>query len=230
MQSCVNQKFSLNLHRQLTTIIFRYFMEGVTKIFKKDLDIAKAIMHCDVEVTMQYMYKDCYPMFKAFYNRYYTDCQNCREFIDSIYVLIMTPGIRSKKCPLSNFRGESSLKTWLRNATLTYCYHCFKKKINTVELPSGVSETEGFDLDKLVGSSSIDMTELNRMDEEAITKTILRRMPNKRYSQLLSLYMLDKMPHADIAVKMGMSMPNYYNKRKLAKDQYEQIKKELNYE
>ncbi len=205
-------------------------MDAETKIFKEDLEIAKAILNRDVKVTMQYMYTDCYPMFKAFYNRYYTDCQNCREFIDSIYVLIMTPGVKSKKSPLSNFRGESSLKTWLRNATLTYCYHCFKKKINTIELPSGASETEGIDLDKFVGTASIDMSELNRMDEEAIMKLILRRMPNKRYSQLLSLYMLDKMPHADIAAKMGMSMPNYYNKRKSAKDQYEQIKKELNYE
>lgn len=230
MQSCGNQEISLNLHRQLITIIFRYFMEDETKIFKNDLDIAKAIMQCDVKVTMQYMYKYCYPIFKAFYNRYFTDCQNCREFIDSIYVLIMTPGIKSKKSPLSNFRGESSLKTWLRNAALTYCYHCFKKRINTVELPSGASETEEIDLDKFVGTSSIDMSELNRMDEEAIIKSVLRRMPNRRYSQLLSLYMLDKMTHADIAVKMGMSMPNYYNKRKLAKDQYEQIKKELNYE
>ncbi len=205
-------------------------MEEKTKIFKKDLDIAKAIMQCNVEVTMQYMYNDCYSMFKAFYNRYFTDCQNCREFIDSIYVLIMTPGIKSKKSPLSNFRGESSLKTWLRNATLTYCYHCFKKKINTVKLPSGASETEGIDLDKFVGTEPIDMSALNRMDEEAIMKSVLRRMHNMRYSQLVSLYMLDKMTHADIAGKMGMSMPNYYNKRRLAKEQYEQIKKELNYE
>lgn len=204
-------------------------MDAETKIFKEDLEIAKAILNCDVKVTMQYMYTDCYPMFKAFFNRYCTDCQNCREFIDTIYVLIMAPGKRSKKAPLSNFRGESTLKTWLRNATMTYCYSCFRKRINTVDLPMSFdsSEPNSIDLDKFVGSTTIDMTELNRMDDEAIMKTVLKKMPNKRYSELLRLHMIEKKPHAEIAEIMGMTMPNYYNRRKLAKDQYEQVKKEL---
>ena len=204
-------------------------MDAETKIFKEDLDIAKAILKRDAKVTMQYLYTDCYPMFKAFYNRYYTDCQNCKEFIDTIYVLIMRPGKRSKKAPLSNFRGESSLRTWLRNATLTYCYNCFKRRINTVDLPNSFdsSESGGIDLDKFAGATTIDMTELNRMDEEVIMKTVLKHMPNKRYSELLRLHIIEKKPHAEVAEIMGMTMPNYYNRRKLAKDQYEQVKTEL---
>lgn len=89
------------------------------------------------------------------------------------------------------------------------------------------SEPNGIDLDKFVGSTTIDMTELNRMDDEVIMKTVLKQMPNKRYSELLRLHMIEKKPHAEVAEIMGMTMPNYYNRRKLAKDQYEQVKKEL---
>lgn len=200
-------------------------MDGEIKIFEKDLEIARAILNRDVEVTMQFLYIDCYGMFNAFYKRYHTDCESCKELIDTIYVLIMTPGKMTKRPPLANFRGESSLKTWLRNATLTYCYSCFKKRINTVKISP--SDDSCIDLDKFAGSSTIDMTELNRMDEEVIMKTVLKQMPNKRYSELLRLHIIEKKPHAEVAKIMGMTMSNYYNKRKLAKDQYEQVKMEL---
>ena len=71
------------------------------------------------------------------------------------------------------------------------------------------------------------MTELNRQDEETIQKLIIQRIPNKRYQQLLWLYMIEKKCHKEIAQTMGMTMPNYYNRRKLANDQYEAIRKEM---
>ena len=72
---------------------------GNMALFERDLLIAKAILQRDVKTTLDYMYKECYPMFKALYNQYYTDCQNCKEFIDEVYTIVMTPGVKTGYCP-----------------------------------------------------------------------------------------------------------------------------------
>ena len=202
---------------------------GNVALFERDLLIAKAILQRDVKTTLDYMYRECYPMFKALYNQYYTDCQNCKEFIDEVYTIVMTHGVKTGYCPLQNYRGESSLKTWLRNAGLSFCYARFKRKLNTVEVPNNYDDNEDrmLNIIEIAGSEMMDMSELNRQDEETIQKLILQRMPNKRYRQILWLYMIEKKCHKEIAQTMGMTMPNYYNRRKLANDQYEAIRKEM---
>lgn len=204
-------------------------MGNTVEFFERDFFIAKAIMQRDVKVTLDFMYKECYPMFKALFNQYYTDCQSCKEFIDEIYTIIMTPGVKTGYCPLSNYRGESSLKTWIRNASLSYCYNRFKKRINTIQMPSASDEVGGKNLTiiEIAGSEMMDMSEIYRQDEETIQKCVIQRMPNKRYRELMWLYMIEKKCHKEIAQTMGMTMPNYYNIRKLAKDQYEAIRKEM---
>lgn len=141
----------------------------------------------------------------------------------------MTPGVKTGYCPLQNYRGESSLKTWLRNASLSYCYARFRKKINTVAFPNNNGDNGDIvqNIIENAGSEMMDMTELNRQDEETIQKLIIQRIPNKRYQQLLWLYIIEKKCHKEIAQTMGMTMPNYYNRRKLANDQYEAIRKEM---
>lgn len=205
-------------------------MDTQPKIYYEDLAIAKAILNRDAKITMQFLYGTCYPMFKALYNGYFTDCDNCKEFIDEIYVLIMTVGKRSGHCPLQKYRGESSLFTWLKNASLTYCYNKFKKRINTVSSTrtENSNKETNIDMVEIAGFIEMDMSELERRDEAVIQNIIFQKMKNKRYSMLLKLHMIEHKEHNEIAQIMGMTMPNYYNKRKLAKDQYNQVKKELN--
>lgn len=204
-------------------------MDSAMSIYEEDLAIAKAIMRRDVKTTIRYMYEIYSPLFKAIFNQYYTDRQNCKEFIDEIYVIIMTSGVQSGYCPLHNFRGESSLMTWMQNASLSYCYNRFKKRINIIELPQSSDETgeENINFIKIAGSEMMDMTEIYRRNKKTVQKLVLRCMPNKRYCELLWLYMIEKKSHKEVAQAMGMTMPNYYSRRKLAKEQYENIRKEM---
>ena len=57
----------------------------VKKIFSEDLQIAKSLIVRDEMVTRKYFYQQCYPLFKSIYDNYYTDCANCKEFIDDIH-------------------------------------------------------------------------------------------------------------------------------------------------
>ena len=197
----------------------------VKKIFTQDLQIAKSLINRDEMVTRKYFYQQCYPLFKSIYDNYYTDCANCKEFIDEIYIVVLAPSKSTGRCQMENFRGESTLTSWLKTACLFYCHKQFEQKermpkheqIAHVNMKD--NEDDGDRADSVYGSIEIDFSNLNRQD----ALTIIKQMPNKRYSELIRLRYLELMTNEETASKLGMSMENYYKKHKLAKEQYERI-------
>lgn len=197
----------------------------VKKIYQEDLQIAKALIKRDNLVTRKYFYQQCYPLFKSIYDNYYTDCTNCKEFIDEIYIVVLAPSKTTGKCQMENFRGESTLASWIKTACLYYCYKQYeaKEKMPKYErLPNSNAKDNDDDSDRddaIYGSIEIDFTNLNRQD----ALIILNQMPNKRYSELIRLRYLELKTNEETAKALGMTMDNYYNKHKLAKEQYERI-------
>ena len=197
----------------------------VKKIYHEDLQIAKALIKRDNLVTRKYFYQQCYPLFKSIYDNYYTDCTNCKEFIDEIYIVVLAPSKTTGKCKMENFRGESTLASWIKTACLYYCYKQYeaKEKMPKYErLPNSNAKDNDDDGDRddaIYGSIEIDFTNLNRQD----ALIILNQMPNKRYSELIRLRYLELKTNEETAKALGMTMDNYYNKHKLAKEQYERI-------
>lgn len=197
----------------------------VKKIYEEDLRIANSLINRDEQITRKYFYQQCYPLFKSIYDNYYTDCISCKEFIDEIYIVVLAPSKITGKCQMENFRGESTLASWIRTACLYYCYKQFetKKKIPKYERLPYTNVKDDDDTsdrnDAIYGSIDIDFTNLNRQD----ALIILKQMPNKRYSELIRLRYLEYKTNEETAKALGMTMDNYYNKHKLAKEQYEQI-------
>ena len=173
--------------------------------------------------TRQYLYQQCYPLFKSIYDNYYTDCISCKEFIDEIYLVILTPNKSTGKCQLENFKGESTLTSWLKSVCLFYCYDRFEKKerMPKYELLQNMNgEDDKSDrLEAIYGTIEIDITSLNRED----VLIVLGQMPNERYRELIRLRYLEQRTNEETAAELGMTMDNYYNKHKLAKEQYERI-------
>lgn len=204
----------------------------VKKIYSDDLLVAKALIKRDNLVTRKFFYQQCYPLFKSIYDNYHTDCASVKEFIDEIYVVVLAPSKITGKCQLENFRGESTLMTWLKAACLFYCYRQYKTRERMPKHES-VSKTDGVDdndvsdrNDAIYGSIEIDFSSLDRRD----AMVILRQMPNRRYSDLIRLRYLELKTNEETAKALGMTMDNYYNKHKLAKEQYERIlRKEAGY-
>ncbi len=61
-------------------------------------------------------------------------------------------------------------------------------------------------------------------------ETILRLMPNKRYSMIIRLRYLEGLSNEETASALQMSMDNYYNKHMRAKKQFnETVNKEGRY-
>lgn len=198
----------------------------VKRIFFEDLQIAKAILDRNEAVTYKYFYKQCYPLFKSIYDNYYTDCENCKEFIDEIYCLVLTPSRKTGKCQMENFKGESTLASWLKTTCLFYCYSKFEAKGRMpIHEPldfgdgNGKNRDEGDRIKPDGGSIQPTSNNFNREDVLAI----LKLMPNKRYSELIRLRYLEEYTNEETAEALGMTMENYYNKHKLAKAQYIRI-------
>ena len=70
-----------------------------------------------------------------------------------------------------------------------------------------------------INSTNIDFSSINRADVEKI----LSLMPNVRYRNIIRLHYLEEKSNEETAEALGMSMDNYYNKHKLAKEQYIRI-------
>lgn len=197
----------------------------VKKIYEEDKRIAKSLINKDEKTTKQFFYQQCYPLFKSIYDNYYTDCTCCKEFIDEMYVVVLAPSKTTGKCQMENFRGESTLTSWLKTACLYYCYKKYEqknKKPPFEQIPNSSSDKDSSDAgrnEEVFGSIEIDFSNLNRDD----ALVILKNMPNKRYSELIRLRYLEELSNEETAKKLGMNMDNYYNKHKLAKEQYERI-------
>lgn len=196
----------------------------VKKIYFEDLRIARSLIQRDGMVTRKYFYQHCYSLFKSIYDNYYTDCINCKEFIDEIYIVVLAPSKITGKCQMENFKGESTLTSWLKTACLYYCYKKYelKKRMPIHEALSFSNKENDEDCgrnEERFGSIEIDFNNLNRQD----ALMILKRMPNKRYSEIIRLRYLELLTNEETAKALGMTMENYYNKHKLAKAQYVRI-------
>ena len=197
---------------------------NVLKFYTEDLKIAQSLLARDEKVTREYFYKRCYPLFKSIYDNYHTDCGSCLEFISEIYVLVLSPNDDTGKCQMENFRGESTLASWLKTACLFYCYNKYQRKQKmpiVAPLPDSdeKNQTTTDRLIDIVDSCNLDVTKINSDDVEAI----LDLMPNKRYETLIRLRYLDMKSNEEVAEIMGVDMYNYYNLHKRAKSQYEHI-------
>lgn len=187
------------------------------QIFYEDLEIARAIIGRDERVTREYFYRKYYPLFKSIYDKYYTDCSNVKEFTDEIYLLVMTPSKITGKRQLENYRGESTLFSWVKLVALTYCFKKFKKKIDVAKNDNNEEKTTSNDsFVEKTSSIELDFANINSMDAE----TLINLMPNLRYRAIIRLRYIEEKSNEETAQILGMSMDNYYNNHKRAKEQY----------
>lgn len=206
----------------------------IKKIYTKDLQIAKSLIQRDNIVTRKFFYQQCFPLFKSIYDNYHTDCIDYKEFIDEIYITVLTPSKATGKCQMENFRGESTLASWIKTACLFYCYKKYelKQRMPVCEpIPHTTEKEDGEDTindgkSDESSSNQIDFRGMNRADVE----TLLGLMPNVRYRSIIRLLYLEQKSHKETAEALGMSMGNYYNKRILAEKQFKQVcRKEAEY-
>ena len=177
-----------------------------------DQEIVQAILDRDTFVTKEYLYKKCYPMFKAIHSRYYTDCETTVDFISEIYVYILSVQPQTGICKLAGFKFMSSLYSWLKVVSLNYCHCLYARRMD-------VNNNHNIDDDReLIEDLSVDL-DVSRLDKRDV-QALLMQMPNIRYRRLIELRYVQEKTNEETATALDMTMQNYYNKHKLAKAQF----------
>lgn len=188
-----------------------------------DYMIVNAILLREKNVTQQYLYIKYYPLFKSVYDNYYTDCQSCLEFINEIYIHLLTPNKNTGLCKLQTFKFGSTFATWLKTVAVYYCYEHYRRK-QKVTFVEEKNETENNRSDRLEQYSASMYAEEHIMCREDL-EALLSLMPNKRYALIMKLRYFEGLSNEDTAAALQMSMDNFYNKHMRAKKQFNEILK-----
>lgn len=80
-------------------------------------------------------------------------------------------------------------------------------------------------IDQIGGSIDMDFSGMNRADVEVL----LGMMHNGSYRKLIRLRYLEQMTNEETAKALGLTMANYYNMHKRAKEQYEAVRRKEEY-
>lgn len=180
-----------------------------------DAQIVSAIIRRNAHVTKEYLYRACYPLFKSVYDKYFTDCNNCLEFINEIYLYIMMPSRATGASKLQGFGFRCSLTMWLKVVTENYCHQIYSRR--------GQNIVDSIDANDRLLSGDNSLTEkMNTLDMDDVNK-MFAAMPNSRYRQLLEHRYIADRSNEETALLMGLTMANYYNVHKRAKEQFAQI-------
>lgn len=188
-----------------------------------DQEIVKAILNRDTFITKEYLYRKCYPLFKAIYDKYYTDCENPIELINEIYVYILIPHRETHRSKLQDFGFRCTLTMWLKIVAENYCHQIFAKRI----LKDQNFDGENDSFERIVDSVEIEINNPRMEDDKKTIQKILNQMPNARYRRLIELRYLQEKTNEETAAVLNMKIDSYYPKHKLAKAQlYTTLKKE----
>ena len=176
-----------------------------------DREIVAALLVRDRHITEAYFYRKCYPLFKACFDNYYTDCETSIEFINEIYLYLMLPNPATHRSYMQNFSFRCSLTNWLKIVVQTYCHQLFKKKGEFYE--DSLDDGDRF-------TQIADSIQENDTFDHSDLELVLQMMPNIRYRELIRIKYLEGASNEETAERLGMTMDNFYNKHLLAKKQF----------
>jgi RNA polymerase sigma factor (sigma-70 family) len=226
-------------------------MESLRK-YTEDLEIAQKLIERDEKITRHFFYIECYPLFKAIHQNYFTDTvkvsrntirvhiasendkacnEGVIEFINEIYIHILKRSPKTGKCQLENYKGESSLASWLKTVCLFYCYKKYKRKkgLTIVDIQPELDEENPDGTDRIIDNGNSYEPDFEKIDQEDV-EAILKLMPNKRYRELIRMRYIEMMTNEETAKELGINnMDNYYNIHKRAKSQLERVCRKEDY-
>lgn len=166
-----------------------------------DREIIKKLIDRDERVTAEFFFKRCRPLFLSvirFVFPYHVDLD---EFVNDLYLYLM----EDDAAKLRSFEGRSSLYQWLKVVSIRYFV---AKRDRLIDDRSK---------EALYGQKPdvpVDMT--SRNEAAADFRSVLGRMPNRRYALVLQHLIAEDMEPQKVADMMGVTVNNLYNIKKRA--------------
>jgi RNA polymerase sigma factor (sigma-70 family) len=170
-----------------------------------DKEIIGRILGHDAEITKDFFYVRCRPLFLSVIRSMFDYPIEYDEFVNEVYTLLMeNDGAR-----LRQFKGDSSIFQWLKVIVIR---HFLKQKSMMID---GTSKETPYYYNQ---EKYERCGELEREEARWDLEQLLEGMQNKRYSFVLKRLILDGADNDVVAKEMNVKVENLYNIKKRAID------------
>lgn len=170
-----------------------------------DKEIIEALIARDEQVTQQFFFGNCRPLFLSIIRNVFSYEVDYDEFVNEFYLHLM----ENDAYRLRQFQGRSSIYQWMKIVAIRYF----------------VAKREGM-IDMAPKSPLYDSTLLilqNRWidDGERVTakmdiEHLFSQMPNRRYVYVIRRLVLEEADPKDVANELQTNVDNLYNIKKRA--------------
>ena len=168
----------------------------------KSREIVDALIGRDAQVTEQFFFNDCRPLFVSVIRHVFSYEVDYDEFVNEFYIYLMEDDARR----LRQFEGRSSIFQWMKIVAIRY----FIAKRN--RMIDSNPRTPLFDRVANIADQSRDDESDARMDVEYL----LAKLPNRRYAYVIRRLVLDDAEPQVVAQELGVEVFNLYNIQKRA--------------
>lgn len=170
-----------------------------------DKQIIEALIARDEQVTQQFFYGNCRPLFLSIIRNVFSYEVDYNEFVSEFYIYLM----ENDAYRLRQFQGRSTIYQWLKIVAIRY----FVAKRNQMIDMTPNAPLYDSALLKLQ-NSSIDDGEgmVAKMDIESL----FSQMPNRRYVYVIRRLILEEADPKDVAEELKTNVDNLYNIKKRA--------------
>ena len=170
-----------------------------------DFEIIQALIARDNDVTQEFFFERCRPLFYTIIRQVFDYEVDYDEFVNELYIYLL----ENDAARMRQFEGRSSLLTWLK---VTATRFFLKKRTLLIENQTNNTLYEEIEIAE-------DQSELSVLD----VQRLLLAMPNRRYAHVIQRLFIDECAPEELAQEMHISTDNLYNIKRRAMVQLMQV-------
>lgn len=167
-----------------------------------DQQIIEALIAHDEQVTRQFFFKDCRPLFMSIIRHIFSYEVDYDEFVNEFYLYLMENDAHRLKL----FQGRSTIYQWLKIIAIRYF---IAKRNSLIEM-----ESKDAPWDSIVQEEAVD--EEKAMTAKMDVNRLFSLMSNKRYVYVIRRLVLEEAEPKVVAQELRTNVDNLYNIKKRA--------------
>ncbi len=167
-----------------------------------DMQIIKLLIDRDEQVTRQFFFRDCRPLFVSIIRNVFSYEVDYDEFVNEFYLYLM----ENDAYRMRQFEGRSSVYQWLKIVAIRFF---IAKKTRMIENESNEALLDKADCKESPydGMRRMSLVDLN---------FLFRRMRNKRQVYVIRRIVLEDAEPEKVAKELSVTVDNLYNIKKRA--------------
>lgn len=165
-----------------------------------DRDIVDSLIKGDEQVSRQFFFENCRPLFMSIIKRVFPYRVEYDEFVSELYIYLM----ENDAARLLQFDGRSTIYQWLKTVALRFAQRLLKQRV-VIDMDNGNPPYDE-------GETNEDEQDINKMDVE----NLLSLMDNERQVYVIRRHVIEGVDEPSLAKELGIKVSNLYNIKRRA--------------